>query len=114
MKQAIFPEQTAESYPNGHEDPHVDSDMVRRTFDLRDLLERGYAMRAQRTTEGLLLAGSFVFDDLRPAYVAFAMLALQVLSPFAVPIALAWVTFDRKVPPDRLGNLYYDTAGSRG
>lgn len=65
-------------------------------------------------TEGLLLAGSFVFDDLRPAYVAFAMLALQVLSPFAVPIALMWVAVDRRVPPNRLGNLYYDCAGSRG
>ena len=65
-------------------------------------------------TEGLLLAGSFVFSDLPSAYVAFAMLALQVVSPLAVPIALAWAAFDRTVPPDRLGNLYYDTAGSRG
>ena len=65
-------------------------------------------------TEGLLLAGSFVFSDLRSAYVAFAMLALQVLSPLAVPVALAWAAFDRRLPPDRLGNLYYDAAGSRG
>jgi hypothetical protein len=88
--------------------------MIQTMFKLRDLLERGYGMRAQRMTEGLLLAGSFVFDDLRPAYVAFAMLALQVLSPFVVPVALTWVMFDRRVPPDRLGNIYYDTAGSRG
>jgi len=81
---------------------------------LVDLLERGYGMRAQRLTEGLLLAGSFVFDDLRPAYVAFAMLALQALSPLAAPVALTWVVFDRRVQPARLGNLYYDAGGTRG
>ena len=83
-------------------------------LSVRDLLERGYGMRAQRMAEGLLLAGSFVFDDLRPAYVAFAMLALQVLSPLAAPVALSWMVFDRRVPPDRLGNLYFDASGSRG
>ena len=88
--------------------------MTRIRPSIRDLLERGYGMRAQRMTEGLLLAASFVFDDLRPAYVAFAMLVLQVLWPFAVPVALSWVLFDRRVPPDRLGNLYFDPAGSRG
>ncbi len=81
---------------------------------LRDRLERGYGMRAQRMAEGLLLAGSFVFDDLRPAYLAFALLAMQVLSPFASPVALFWIAIDRRIPPDRLGNLYYDTSGSRG
>lgn len=81
---------------------------------MSDLLERGYGMRVQRMTEGILLAGSFVFDDLRPAYVAFAMLVLQVLSPLAAPVALAWLAFDRRVPPDRLGNLYFDKAGTRG
>ncbi len=71
-------------------------------------------MRAQRMTEGALLASSFVFGDLRPAYVAFAMLALQVLLPLAAPVALAWLIFDRRVPPDRLGNLYFDLAAVRG
>src|SRR5688500_20320887 len=88
--------------------------MIRGMPSLRDVLERGYGMRAQRMTEGFLLAGSFVLDDLRPAYVAFAMLALQVLSPLAAPIALVWSMLDRRVPPDRLGNLYYDSAGARG
>lgn len=81
---------------------------------VRDFLERGYGMRAQRMTEGLLLVGSFVFDDLRLAYVAFAMLVLQVLSPLAAPVALAWLIFDRGMPPDRLRNLYFDSAGGRG
>lgn len=88
--------------------------MIPTMANLRDLLERGYGMRAQRMTEGILLVGSFVFDDLRPAYAAFALLALQALSPLAAPVALAWATFDRRVPADRLGNLYYDPAGVRG
>jgi uncharacterized protein DUF4395 len=81
---------------------------------LRDQLERGYGMRAQRMTEGLLLASSFIFDDVRPTYVVLAMLALQVVSPFACPVALLWTAIQRRVPADRLGNLYYDMAGSRG
>jgi hypothetical protein len=81
---------------------------------IRDRLERGYAMRAQRIVQGLLLAGSFVFDDLRPAYAAFALLVLEVLSPLCSPVTLLWLAFDRRVPPDRLGNLYYDAAGARG
>jgi hypothetical protein len=81
---------------------------------VRDLFERGSGMRAQRMTEGLLLAGSFVFDDLRPAYLAFAMLVLQVVSPYVAPVALAWLIVDRKVPADRLGNLYFDAGGGRG
>jgi hypothetical protein len=81
---------------------------------LRDRLERGYAMRAQRIVEGLLLTSSFVFDDLRPAYVAFGLLVLEVFSPLASPVTLLWLAFDRRVPENRLGNVYYDTAGARG
>src|SRR5947207_1743671 len=110
-KSADFPGETTESCPNGYETRHVGRDMIRTMFTLRDLLERGYGMRAQRIVEGALLVGSFVFDDLRPAYVAFALLVLQVLSPLAAPVALAWVMVDRSVPPDRLGNLYYDSVG---
>jgi hypothetical protein len=81
---------------------------------LRDRLERGYGMRAERLSEGFLLIASFMFDDLRPAYLAIGLIALQVLSPFLSPIALVWSTIDRRIPPDRLGNLYFDMAGSRG
>lgn len=81
---------------------------------VRDRLERGYAMRAQRIVEGLLLASSFVFDDLRPAYAAFGLLVLEVISPLASPVTLLWLAFDRRVPENRLGNLYYDAAGARG
>ncbi len=88
--------------------------MIGAVMTLRDRLERGYAMRAQRLTEGFLLASSFVFDDLRPAYVAFALIALQVISSYASPVALLWMALVRGVPPDRLGNLYFDMKGSRG
>ena len=81
---------------------------------VRERLERGYAIRAQRIVEGLLLASSFVFDDLRPAYAAFGLLVLEVISPLANPVTLLWLAFDRRVPENRLGNLYYDTAGARG
>jgi hypothetical protein len=81
---------------------------------LRDRLERGYGMRVQRMTEGLLFAATFVFNDLRPAYVAFPMLVLQMFWPFASPIALLWSAIDRRVPPHRLGNLYFDEHSNRG
>ncbi len=72
-------------------------------------------MRAQRMTEGLLLAASLMFDDLRLAHLAFVLLALQaVVSPLVSPVALLWLSIDRRLPPDRLGNLYFDMAGSRG
>ncbi len=72
-------------------------------------------MRAQRMVEGLLLAASFVLGDLRPAYVAFVLLALQaVVTPLASPVALGWALVERRVPAARLGNLYFDLAGSRG
>jgi hypothetical protein len=84
-------------------------------FGLRERLERGYGMRAQRMTEGLLLAASLVFDDLRLAHVALVLLALQALvSPIVSPVALLWLLIERRPPPDRLGNLYFDMAGSRG
>jgi len=66
-------------------------------------------------TEGLLLAASLLWDDLRLAHLAFVLLALQaVVSPLASPFALLWTSIDRRLPPDRLGNLYFDMAGTRG
>ena len=88
--------------------------MIATMSTLRERLERGYAMRAQRIVEGVLLASSFVFDDLRFAYAAFGLLVLEVISPLASPVTLLWLAFDRRVPENRLGNLYYDSAGSRG
>jgi hypothetical protein len=82
---------------------------------LRERLERGYGMRVQRLTEGALLGTGILLGDARPAALAFAMLGLQALvSPVLSPVALAWALVDRRVQPDRLGNLYFDLGGARG
>jgi len=82
---------------------------------LRDRLEHGYGMRVERGVEGLLILASFVAGDLRPAYVAFGLLAVQaVVSPVLSPFALLYAAVDRRPRPARLGDVYYDATGSRG
>lgn len=72
-------------------------------------------MRAQRLTEGVLLLAAILLDDPRPAMVAFGLLALQaVVTPLASPVALLWQLGERRLPPPRLADVYYDLAGSRG
>ena len=89
--------------------------MIGTLANLRERLERGYGMRAQRLVEGGLIAASFLFDDVRPAQVAFGLLLAQaVLTPIASPIALGWLLVERRLPVNRLGNLYFDVSGSRG
>ena len=78
-------------------------------------LERGLGMRVERGIEGLLILAALVLGDLRPAYVAFALLAVQaVISPFASPFAVLYALVDRRDRPARLGDVYYDAAGTRG
>lgn len=78
-------------------------------------LERGFGMRVERGIEGLLILAALVLGDLRPAYVAFALLAVQaVISPFASPFAVLYALVDRREAPARLGDVYYDAAGTRG
>ena len=36
------------------------------------------------------------------------------MTPLLSPVALVWTLFERRLPPARLGNLYFDIAGSRG
>ncbi len=82
---------------------------------LRERMERGYGVRAQRVVEAGLYATALLGGDLGPAYVAFAMMLVQaVLTPLASPVALVWALFQRQPPADQLGNLYFDLAGSRG
>jgi hypothetical protein len=72
-------------------------------------------MRLQRAVEGLLVVATFVSNDLRPAWAAFGLLAVQaVVSPVASPFALLYATLDRRARPARLGDVYYDPIGSRG
>lgn len=82
---------------------------------LRQRLQHGLGMRVERGVEGGLILASFAFGDLRPAYVAFGLLALQaVVSPFASPFALLYALLDRSERPARLGDVYYDATGTRG
>lgn len=82
---------------------------------LRERLERGFGMRVERGIEGGLILGTFASGDLRPAYVAFVLLALQaVVSPVASPFALLYALLDRRDRPARLADVYYDATGTRG
>jgi hypothetical protein len=81
---------------------------------VREHLERGRGMRAQRLTEGGLLLAAFLVGDLRLAYAAFGLLALQVVSPYASPVALSWQLAARRLPPAHFGDMYYDVSGTRG
>jgi hypothetical protein len=82
---------------------------------LIERLERGRGMRAQRLFEGTLLLFAILAEDWRAAHVALALLAAQaVLTPLASPIAVAVALFERRIPEERLGDLYFDLAGSRG
>ena len=81
----------------------------------RERLERGFGMRVQRGAEGVLLLTAFAFDDLRPAYLVFGLLALQAfVSPVVSPFALVYAALDRSCRPARLGDVYYDEIGTRG
>ena len=77
-------------------------------------LERGFGMRIERAVQGVLILAAIASGDLRPAYVAFVLLAAQVVSPMASPFALVYALLDRAHRPARLGDVYYDLAGTRG
>jgi len=82
---------------------------------VRQRLEHGFGMRVERGAEGVLILASFAFDDLRPAYIAFALLGLQaVVTPVASPFALLYALLDRQHRPARLTDVYYDATGTRG
>lgn len=78
-------------------------------------LERGYGMRVERGVEGTLLLATFVTGELRTAYLAFGLLAVQaVVSPVLSPFALLYAAVDHRDRRARLGDVYYDATGSRG
>lgn len=85
---------------------------------VRDRLERGVGMRVQRLVEGSLILVAILLAEPAPAYVAFALLAAQVVTPVASPVALAWQLVERRLwralRPARLGDLYYDLSATRG
>jgi hypothetical protein len=80
---------------------------------LRERLERGFGMRAQRFVEGALIAAAILVQDPRPAYVVLVLLAMQVVTPLASPVALVWQLFSRRLRPGRLGDVYFDLSANR-
>jgi hypothetical protein len=82
--------------------------------DLDRRLQYGPGMRVQRIVEALLLIATFFTGDLRLAYVALGLTALQAVSPRLVPVALVVSAFVRAPTDHRLSDLYFDFAGTRG
>jgi hypothetical protein len=77
-------------------------------------LQYGPGMRVQRLTEaGFLIAAVFT-QDVRFAYVTFALTLLQALSPRWVPVALVVARLVRFPGEHRIGDLYFDLRGIRG
>lgn len=77
-------------------------------------LQLGPAMRVQRVVEAALLLIAIFSADLRFAYAALALTILQAISPRLALIGLAASAFVRAPSQHRLGDLYFDLAGSRG
>jgi hypothetical protein len=77
-------------------------------------LQYGPGMRVQRLTEAGFMVAAIFMQDVRLAYVTFALTFLQVLSPRWVPVALAVARVVRFRGEHRIGDLYFDLGGTRG
>jgi hypothetical protein len=77
-------------------------------------LQYGPGMRVQRLTEAAFLVAAIFSQDVRFAYVTFALTVLQVLSPRWVPIARMVARLVRFRGEHRIGDLYFDLDGIRG
>lgn len=85
-----------------------------RFAELDRRLQYGPGMRAQRIVEAALLVAAFFTTDLRFAWAALVLMALQTLSPRLVPVALVASLFVEPPAEHRLGDLYFDLSGTRG
>jgi hypothetical protein len=77
-------------------------------------LQYGPGMRVQRVVEAAFMLAAFFTDDVRFAYVTFALVVLQGISPRLVPVALAVSAVVRPREGHDLSDLYFDLAGTRG
>lgn len=77
-------------------------------------LQFGPGMRVQRLTEAAFLVAALFTQDLRFAYVTFALTVLQALSPRWTPVARVVARLVRFRGEHRIGDLYFDLDGSRG
>ena len=77
-------------------------------------LQYGPGLRVQRLVEAGFLVAAIFTQDARFALVTFALTLFQALSPRWVPVARAVARFVHFSGQHRIGDLYFDLAGSRG
>lgn len=77
-------------------------------------LQYGPGMRVQRLTEAAFLVAALFTQDVRFAYVTFALTLLQVLSPRWVPVARVVARLVRFRGEHHIRDLYFDLDGIRG
>ncbi|HWT21344.1 MAG TPA: DUF4395 family protein [Variovorax sp.] len=77
-------------------------------------LQFGPGMRVQRLTEAGFMVAAIFTQDVRFAYVTFALTFLQMLSPRWVPVARLVARLVRFRGEHRIGDLYFDLGGTRG
>ena len=77
-------------------------------------LQFGPGMRVQRLAEAAFMVAALFTQDVRFAYVTFALTLLQALSPRWVPIARVVARLVRFRGEHRIGDLYFDLRGIRG
>jgi len=82
--------------------------------ELERALQFGPGMRVQRLTEASFMVAAIFTQDLRFAYVVFFLTVLQALSPRWVPVARVVARLVRFRGEHRIGDLYFDLAGTRG
>ena len=77
-------------------------------------LQYGPGMRAQRLVEAGFMVAAIFTQDLRLAYVTFALTALQAVSPRWAPVAQLVARVVHFRGEHRIGDLYFDLQGVRG
>lgn len=82
--------------------------------ELDKRLQYGPAMRVQRGVEALFLGAAFFANDLRFAWVTFALTVLQAISPRLALVGVIVAAFKPAKAEHALGDLYFDLSGSRG
>jgi hypothetical protein len=83
-------------------------------MDTERELQYGPGMRVQRLAEAGFMLAAIFSQDVRFAYVTFALTVLQALSPRWVPIAQVVARLVHFRGEHRIGDLYFDLRGVRG
>ena len=77
-------------------------------------LQFGPGLRVQRAVAAAFLLASLLTQDLRFAYVSFALTLLEAISPRWVPVAQIVARFVRFGGAHHIGDIYFDLRGARG